>query len=276
MADVRPISKTPSPETPATESKSGVPQPKRSRPNKTIPTERMKLERQFDLLRAYAGVYSASQKPVGNKEVADIVQMSDTTTSLANGFFTDTGLLIKAPGGSVPADEVIAYHRTYEWDKENAARELQPVLAKCWFWEVLQPKLGFRPLDEKEAVNALGAASAASSEYRPNLKLILDYLVTVGMIERDGTMLKLVRGAGGEKPAREEQQGAQQERAARNTGSVTTGFEQRPGGAVQFSINIDVSMTEIAGWAPERISAFFTGMAKVLAAKSGLERDVAE
>ena len=164
----------------------------------------------------------------------------------------------------------------YEWDKENAARELQPVLAKCWFWEVLQPKLGFRPLDEKEAVNALGAASAASSEYRPNLKLILDYLVTVGMIERDGTMLKLVRGAGGEKPAREEQQGAQQERAARNTGSVTTGFEQRPGGAVQFSINIDVSMTEIAGWAPERISAFFTGMAKVLAAKSGLERDVAE
>jgi phage anti-repressor protein len=196
---------------------------------------------------------------------------------LANSFFTDTGLLVRAPGGWIPADEVIAYHRTYEWDKENAARELQPILAKNWFWETLQPKLGFRAMEENDAVNALGAASAASSEYRQNFKLIIDYLVTVGMIERDGTTLKLARqnASAAEKVKREETQ-SPDERAAKATSTVTTGFVQRPGGAVQFHINIDVSMTEFAGWTPERISAFFNGMAKVLAAKSGLEQEVTE
>ena len=280
MADVRPIGKAPSPTTDATDAdkSAAAPAAKRSRPNKTIPTERIKLERQLDLLRAFAGVYSASGKAVSNKEVADIVQMSETTTSLANSFFTETGLLGKGVGGWTPADEVVAYHRTYEWDKENAARELQPILAKCWFWETLQPKLSFRAMEEKDAINALGAAAAASSEYRPNLKVIIDYLVSAGMIEREGTALKLVRQQGGgatEQNARAENS-PPQERAAKGTSTITTGFVQRPGGAVQFNINIDVSMTELSGWTPDRISAFFNGMAKVLAAKSGLEQDVTE
>jgi hypothetical protein len=263
-----------SPTADVSDAKTAIPPAKRSRPNKTIPTERIKLERQFDLLRAFAGVYSATGKPVSNKEVADIVQMSDTTTSLANGFFTETGLLSKAAGGWVPADEVVAYHRSYEWDRDAAARELQPVLARCWFWEVLQPKLGFRPMDEKDAINALGAAAAASADYRPNLKLIIDYLVSTGMIERDGAMLKIIRT---DKP-REETPPSQppQERVRQNTSTVNTGFNQHPGGGVQFHVNINVSMEELGSWKPERIAAFFAGMAKVLAAKSGLEQEVAE
>jgi hypothetical protein len=270
MAEVHPIGKTPSPEAPA-EAKPA----KRSRPNKPIPTERIKLERQFDLLRAFAGVFGASGRAVSNKEVADIVQMSETTTSLANSFFTETGLLSKAAGGWIPSEEVVAYHRTYEWDRDNAARELQSIFARSWFWEILQPKLSFRAMEETDAINALGATSAASTEYKPNLKLIIDFLAAVGLIERDGSMLKLVRqqpAGSPEKAAREE---ATPERVAKSTSTVTTAFAQHPGGAVQFHINIDVSMTEIAGWSPDRIAAFFSGMAKVLAAKSGLEKDVA-
>jgi hypothetical protein len=256
----------------------GIPQPRRTRPNKPIPTERIKLERQFDLLRAFAGCYVASMKPVTNKDVAEVVQMSETTTSLANGWFTETGLLTKAAsGGWIPADEVLSYHRAYEWDKDSAARELQPVLSKTWFWEVLQPKLGFRPMEEKDAINALGSTSAASADFRINLKLIIDYLVTAQMVERDGAQIRLLRnGAAGQLPEKRDQGSAPHERGAQATSAITTGFVQRPGGGVQFSINIDVSMTEFAGWTPDRISAFFNGMAKVLAAKSGIEQEVAE
>jgi hypothetical protein len=58
--------------------------------------------------------------------------------------------------------------------------------------------------------------------------------------------------------------------APRPTRSVSTGF-LTAGGRVQLHVNIDVSMDEMAGWTPDRISAFFAGLAQVLAAKKGTE-----
>jgi hypothetical protein len=42
-------------------------------------------------------------------------------------------------------------------------------------------------------------------------------------------------------------------------------------GAVQFHVAIRVSMQEMSGWTPDRITAFFAGLAQVLAAKKGTE-----
>ncbi|MGE0273770.1 MAG: hypothetical protein AB7H88_18485 [Vicinamibacterales bacterium] len=245
------------------------------RPNKPIPTERMKIERQLAVLRAFASVYASTGKPVTNREVAETVDMAETTTSLANYFFAETGLLQKASGGMVPVDEVLAYNQAFAWEPETAAHNMGPVLAGGWFWEVLQPKLTFRPLEENDAITALGAACAAAPAYKLNLKVILDFLVAGGLVERDGSILRIAR----QTKSPDQQVAKQAEPAAVEThgpagGRTSTGFSQHRD-AVHFNINVDVSMTELGSWSPERITALFAGIAQVMAAKSGLEKKVA-
>ncbi len=46
-------------------------------------------------------------------------------------------------------------------------------------------------------------------------------------------------------------------------------------GVVQFHVTVNVSMKQLAGWAPDRITAFFGGVAQVLAAK-GADNDDAD
>ena len=43
-------------------------------------------------------------------------------------------------------------------------------------------------------------------------------------------------------------------------------------GTVNFNVSVRVEMTEFATWKPERIAAFFNGMAQVLAAKANVEK----
>jgi len=47
-------------------------------------------------------------------------------------------------------------------------------------------------------------------------------------------------------------------------------------GAVNFNVSVRVDMGEFASWKPERIAAFFNGMAQVLAAKADVEKSGSE
>lgn len=87
-------------------------------------------------------------------------------------------------------------------------------------------------------------------------------------MERDGNHLtwkqqkatpKMETPAAAEPPARKPQE------------TTTPPISAPPGGrgGVQFSVNVNVSMDEVARWSPERISAFFGGLAQVLAAQKG-------
>jgi hypothetical protein len=40
---------------------------------------------------------------------------------------------------------------------------------------------------------------------------------------------------------------------------------------INFQVSLKVTMAEIAGWEPDRITAFFAGLAQVIAAKGRLE-----
>jgi hypothetical protein len=44
---------------------------------------------------------------------------------------------------------------------------------------------------------------------------------------------------------------------------------------VQFHVSVKVDMAEFAGWSADRITAFFGGIAQVLAAKGTLEKNEA-
>jgi len=257
------------PEQPATQAA-----PKKVRPTKVIPTERLTVKKQLDILRAFAAASGPNGKPVTNREVADILKMADTSVSLANYLFTETGLLAKGSNGFVPSADVMSYSRAYEWNPATAAHKLAPAFAKTWFAEALTPKLSFRSMEEDEAINTLADISAAAPDYRPNLKMLIEFLDSVGIVQREGTMVKLARGATTDAATTESPAVPERETPAPVRSTITTAFNQPTEGVVQFHVSVKVEMAEFANWRPDRIAAFFAGIAQVLAAKAAIEQNV--
>lgn len=240
------------------------------RPTQVVPTERIQFKRQLDVLRAFAAASGPSNSCVTNKQVADILKMAPGTVSLANPFFTETGLLVRDSNGFIPSSEVMDYNRAFAWNPDTAAHKLVSRLRETWFVQAVMPKLTFAQMTETEAINTLADASAAAPKFRPNLKLLIDYMEATGMIERDGDVVKLARSAAVGQPesAKSEKPVVPTKPAA----AVATAFTQPTEGVVQFHVSVKVDMGEFATWKPDRISAFFAGIAQVLSAKAAVEQ----
>lgn len=247
------------------------------RPTRYLPSDRIAFPRQLEVLRAYGALSGAGGQPVTNRQVAEMVKMSESTVSLLNPFFTDSALLRRSDRGFVPASEVVGFNRAFDWNPQKAATKLRPVLEHSWFGEALAPRVSFKPIPEEDALDALADAIAATSDFKPQLRIVLDYLDAGGVVERDGTMIRKVRGEPSSAPADGSQPEPKAEaptREAREAQAVHTTFSQPTDGIVQFHVSVKVDMAEFSGWQPERITAFFGGIAQVLAAKGAIEKEV--
>lgn len=245
----------------------------RSKPNKTLPTDRITFTRQLDLLRAWAAASSPSGKVVSNTDVADMVKMMSSTVSLANPFFASIGLLQKAEGGYIPSPDVIAYHRAAEYS-EFPSHKLAPLVRDSWFGLALLPKLAYRPLSESEALGVLHDASQASGDYRQQIKMLLEYLIAGGVAQREGDFIKSAKPAfefGPPSSAAETERTSEPEIATQPKQNVATAYAASPEGGISFHISVKVNMEQFATWKPERITAFFAGIAQMLAAKAKIE-----
>jgi hypothetical protein len=161
---------------------------------KVLPTDRINVSKQMDILRAYGAHYEATNTPVKNEDIARIVRLSAATISLSNAFFNGTKLIQRIEsGGYTPCLEVVAFCRAYQWDSEKAPQKLAPAIERTWFAKALLPKLKFSPLEEKEAVQHLGEETATGKEVEPQLKMLVEFLVMVGLVARDGSQLRLVQ-----------------------------------------------------------------------------------
>lgn len=253
---------------------SQVDKARKAKPTKPLPTDRIAYQKQIDILRAYAIATEANGgKPVTNNEVAGIVKMAASTLPHANSFFGEVGLLQRAEGGYLPTPDVISFHRAYAWNPETAAHKLAPAVQATWFGQVLLPRLSFRPMDEAEAIAILAESSGATPEYKGQLGLLLSYLDTAGLIERDGGLVKANKPPISSQPSVAPSTPASPPPlSASETGAVATTFNRAKTPGVQFQINVDVDMKEFATWTPERITAFFKGVADVLSAKGAIEK----
>ena len=245
-------------------------------PTKNLPTNRIAVPKQIEILRAYAASHESLSRPVANNEVGQIVGMTGNTISLANAFFVSTGLLERTENGYVPSAEVKNFLHAHTWNLETPARKLSPLIRRAWFSQTLMPKLRFRPLDETEAITDLAAAAQAAPEYRPNLRMLIEYMETVGIILRDNGSIRLAVNAdqsGDPADDAEPQPKPEQPKATAAGGKpdLSTSFAKANGGAVDFSINVHVNMQELSGWSADRLAAFFRGIAMVLAAKNDKE-----
>jgi hypothetical protein len=202
--------------------------------------------------------------------------MTESTTSLANAFFTQNAFLSRVDGGFLPANEVVLFHRAWDWNKDTASQKLAPLISRTWFAEALLPRLSFGPMEEEQGIGILAGAAAAEPRYRANIKLLIDYLEAGGLLVRDGGQLRTTRiamdGAAVAAEGGATANGSVAETPATGRGAIATTFSAPAESGVRFQVAVDVNMDEMGGWSPERITAFFGGIAQVLAAKGAIEK----
>lgn len=278
MAREQSVTEIPGAEEQRTKAKEAAKQkakPQKAKPTKPLPTDRIQFPKQLDLLRAYAAASGPDGRPVTNEDVGRIVKMMASTVSMANAFFSDTGLLRRAEkGGYFPSEEVKAFNLAYQWNPETASYKLGPILQETWFAKALLPRLSFRPLKEEDAISTLAEAVAAGPDYKDQLRVLLDYLKAGGLIQIDGDLIRLAEAglaatAGG---SPETAAPAPERREPTGSRPAQPIFGQPTQGVIQFHLSVKVDMTELAGWEADRIKAFFNGVAQVLAAKGALEQ----
>jgi hypothetical protein len=250
----------------------------RSRPTRILPTSRIAFDNQLNILRGYAAASGTSLKAVTNDEVAKIVgSIMSSTISLSNAFFADNGLLIRNDQAFVPSQDVIAFARAWDWSPASAAQKLAPVLRRTWFAELLVPLLQFQARPEEEVISELGGHVNAGTEYRPQLKTLIDYLEAANVVRRDNGSIRLVSGGAPATPAPEttKRDASAEPGEGRDTKTpvVATSFAQATQGIINFHVDVRVDMAEFSDWSADRITAFFAGVAQVLAAKSALEKE---
>lgn len=250
------------------------------RPQRSLPSDRVGFPKQMDTLRAFAAASGPSGKTVTNLEVANILSMQPSTVALTNPFFVDNRFLQRVDGGFIPAPEVVSFARTHEWNPDAAPQKLAPLVSTSWFAERLLPRLAFGPLEIEQALVELAEAAAAPPVYRAQVRTLLDYLSTSGLVLREGSTIRAARpqaqAEAADRPASTERPAAAATLEAKEPTSrtaVATSFLQAPTeGVVQFHVNVRVDMAEFAGWSSDRIAAFFTGIAQVLTAKGAIEK----
>lgn len=247
----------------------------RTRPTQVLPTARISFAKQMDLLRAWAAAGGQDGNSVTAASVAKIAKMHPATVMLANPFFSRVGLLVRSGQGFSPSSDILSFSQAYQWNPETAALKLAPALRKSWFAIALLPKLGYSSLNENQAVEILAQEAGAGKEYRPQLRMILEFLAVAGLIKREGNAIFPVKEGRGERSWPDERDSVSTT-AFRQESSQEQVLPERVGkekaeGAINFNITVSVATNELANWKPERITAFFSGLAQVISAKSQME-----
>ena len=174
---------------------------KRTTLSEILPTSRLTFPKQVEIIRAYGAAYDAGKGPVGIEEITKFVGMAPSTVSQSNAFLTDVGLVRKDGRRFVPAAEVQAMNRLYDVSQGKALAKLAPLFERSWFGKLVMPKLRFRPMAEEDMVHELFEAATAETVHLPQIRMLIDYLVLVGLVERDGGVLKVKNGESEDRPA---------------------------------------------------------------------------
>ncbi|MEM9744373.1 MAG: hypothetical protein AAF918_16955 [Pseudomonadota bacterium] len=166
------------------------------------------------MLRGYGIESTSERKPVALQKVAEIVGIHQNSVSACNQFFIDVGLIEKQGHKFTPAREVVDFTNRMQWNADDAAEKLQPILKDSWFARVVLPRLQLRSLSEEDVIAALADASNASPTHKAQLTMLLDYLASAGLIKRDNGAVTIVQvssvghqsssgGTGGDDPERQ-------------------------------------------------------------------------
>lgn len=256
-------------------------QPARLRPSRALPTDRAKFDTQTEALRAFPRASNRGDVPVGSADVAARLSIGEATAALVNGFFVEAGFLTKEGKGRYkPVEAVNEYERLYDFDKDEARKQLAEPLRKSWYFTSVESELRTGKVAEGILVNVLARAAGAAGDRKPQLELILDWLEYAGLIVREGGDVTLADGATASTPPKLEDDGGLDDPgagASGDAGEVTTEdgangprtkLPPQAAHILGFSFEFSITADDLAKLTPEQITALFEAVGKVMAIKA--------
>ena len=248
----------------------------RTPPTKVLATTRIAYSRQFDTARAFV-IASPEGNAVTLGEVSPHADLSVNTLSMITSFLVAANLLTRSEGSKFkPTAATIEFERQYHWNQDTAKHALAPALQNSWFGQAIINRLKMRgSMPTKEAIELLASESVATPEYEPQIKTTLDWLIDTGVVDEEGGVIKIsrkqIRSITPTPPAE----------ATNGGGGGTTEIKQHvehvvqssddQAGTIKLNVAIQISVKELEAMTPDRIAAFFQGLAAVVAAKGGRE-----
>lgn len=167
------------------------------RPDKTLPTPRLKVSQQLDILRAFVVACETEGAAVTNDQVGRIIKMSGTTVVLSNPFLCEIGLLRRISSGTFDVSDIAkAYKIAHDWKADTAGLKLAPALEDKWFAKALIPRLKMREWSKLECAQVLAEAAGATKEYETNVLRLLEFMDAAKLIDITGDAVKLGEAAG--------------------------------------------------------------------------------
>jgi hypothetical protein len=248
----------------------------KTQPNKKLPTFRAGFTKQLEALRAYALLSEGGKKSVSYKAIAEVIKIHEANVSSMNPFFLENGFIEKSGPAYVPTAPVLEYFRRYGWDAATAAQALAPIIINSWFGLALIQRLHFRSILEDDALSLLASRCQANPEAKPQLRVLIDFCEAANVITRVDGKLSNVPQQQDEAPARSippiqsepEPEAVEPVAVQPSRAAMRPAVAESKQGAINLHIDIDVDLAEMRDWTPERITAFFSGIAQVLAAKN--------
>jgi hypothetical protein len=260
----------------------------RSRPNKSLPTERMKVDVQRRVLETFAKLSGPDKRFVTSENVGQAVKdVSHHTVPLSNAFFVDAGWLVKQGRGSYAAtDALINYRRRagMNSDDPRAKQALRETMTEAWFWQPIKSQIEFGGADEDEVLQILMLEAGATPEHASQLRNLLEWVEWVGLIRRDEDRVLLADGAG-IPPTPPAENGASDVIEPKVESPAEKESGERPGGTpppprppaeeppraasvVSFAFSFDMTADDLAKLSPEQIQSLFAAVGSVMSIRA--------
>lgn len=252
-------------------------------PLRPLPSTRTKFDTQLLILRAFAAASGPTKRPAQNADVANASGVNISTVSSCNRFFADVGLIEQQGRGYVPAQAVYDFQLAHSWNPDTAAHKLAGSIEQSWIWETIGGRLSIRSLTDDEVTAALADAVKAPPAFRASIEIIIEFLIAVGLVERDaGGLLKRSNGAHlptpkpSEKPAGESASKDAAERQAPKPQREPE-HEAPLSNSMSLSMKLVIPMDKVSRLGdPQKVQDFFTEWANLVNAKTAIEKMMAD
>lgn len=262
-------------------------QPQRQRADKALPTDRMKMDRQIAVLGALGRLSGPRKDPVNGDQLSRAVGGAVAATIiLSNKFFADAGWIVPSGRGHYAAtDELVEYTRRLATGTPQYASEvLRAPARRSWFWEILEPYLanGGR-LPVNEAAILLMREAGAMDHHMTMIQNLVAWLEHIGLITVQdnyivaagvsdgvgtpsaGSPAEPQRPADPQRPAGPKPTAGPEPDGER---TIVRDEELPPATLLGFSLDVYLTVDDLARLTPEQIKALFEAVGALAALKN--------
>ena len=276
--------------------------PQRPRPNKPLPSDRMKFDTAQLALKAIVLDSNNGTKSVGAQEMSKRLALSAATAGLNNAFFTEAGFIVREGKGRwKPTAIATEFARTHSFDAARAGQSLTESLRRSWYFREVRQQLAMGPTTVSQMIEVLAHAAGATADHRPQLRLVLDWLEYARLIDTKSGTVTLTGAADQQTPSADlsdpadpasqrpttesPQRGAvdtidevgkpelaeSRPEVARTADEARRPPERRGVPVLAFSFDFSLSAADLAVLSPDQIRAVYEAVGRVAAIKAGIE-----